>query len=551
MAPGPRNDGRDAAVGGPRGDGPRARRFWPIPLLTLFLALPLTAWLGGYFWVNSTPGRTLVADWLLGRAPAGSLVVGAVHWGPLPDELQLADVSILGEDGRPLIHATEIAADVVVSHLLDGDLVVDRVRARGYLLELAWGEDGELNVSRALKRPETKPGSDEPRPPKRRRVLDLRRIELLDGDVTLSWPRWGLQFSAVSARGALTIDRGGELAIHADLTGGRAHAMWGERGQKTVKVSSVDIIGFDWAEQGFDVRRLALTAEDGSAVDVDGSLEFSGDLELAVEGDIALGATTAALTAGQALPAGGRVRALELELAGTTLAGRAERVELPVLEIGPLSATSVVTTLDDFTFVPGLLKPSGALAMHDAKVERLSAPGIEAIDTSIGRVAVSVRAKSSATLDDVVARELTIEDRVTTHARGQVDASFGLTSGEFDANVVTDMGRVGASGTVRISPFSKKLTVSLRVALEQVGGDLASYLLGYLPPDPAASLSPPLEGFAVFRTVLGKQKVEGKKGKHWVATTNLDEAQLSGGGRVIFDGEAWAAKAPSEAPATP
>jgi len=56
----------------------------------------------------------------------------------------------------------------------------------------------------------------------------------------------------------------------------------------------------------------------------------------------------------------------------------------------------------------------------------------------------------------------------------------------------------------------------------------------------------------VFRTVLGKERVEGKKGKHWVAATSLDEAHLEGGGSVVeFDGEAWAATAPPAAPATP
>ncbi|TNF26656.1 MAG: hypothetical protein EP329_20900 [Deltaproteobacteria bacterium] len=545
MASGLRNDS------GGTGARPRRRgRFWPIPVLTLLVALPLAAWMGAYFWVNSTPGRALVGDWLLGRAPAGRLVIGAVHWGPLPDELHLGDVLIRDEAGRPLIHATEVTADVVVSHLLEGDLVVDRARASGYFLELAWDEEGKLNVARALARPK-KPGSGGG-PPKPRRLVELRRIELVDGDLTLAWPSWGMQFSDVDAHGALTLDRAGQLAIHADLHGGRAHALWGKHDDKAVHVNDVDIVGFHWADQGFDVDRLGLTADDGSLIDVAGTLELAGDLELDVQGDVALGATIAPVVLGRTLPTGGRVDDLELTLAGTTLTGRAHRVTAPSVEVGPVSVTDVATAVDDFTFVPGLIKPSGAVALHDTRVSHLTAPGLDVRDTRIGKVAVAVRSRSTATLDDVVARALTLEDRVTLGAKAHIEASFGLTSGEVDANIVTDMGRIGASGSLRVSPFSKKLTVSLRVALEQVGGSLATYLVDYLPPAPGATLGAPLEGFAVFRTVLGKDKVEGKKGKHWVAETRLEEAQLEGGGhRVVYDGEAWAATAVPAPPATP
>ena len=554
MASGPRISSElassELAAAGPPGDGVRARRprFWPIPVITALALLPMVTWLGAYFWVNSTPGRALVTDWIVGRAPAGRLVIRDVHWGPLPDELRLGDVSVLDENGRPLVHASEVTADVVVSEILAGDLVLDRVRATDYLLALAWDADGRLNLSRALARPERAGSATKRRTT--RRLLDLRRIELVRGDVTLEWPRWGLQFSGVSARGAIHVDRGGAAAIHADLQGGRAHALWGG-GDRAVHAEAVEITGFDWADHGFGVGRLAVRGDDGSAVDVSGSLELSGDLALAVEGDVVLGAALAQLIGAGAFAEGGRVSGLDLELDGPTMTGRAERVEIPAFTAGPFTARGVTTALDDFTYVPGMLKPTGALVLRDTRVATLSAPGLSVEETAIGRVNVLVRAQSSATLDDVVARAIIIEDRVTLAAKAHVEATFGLTSGDIDASVITDAGRVAATGTIRVSPFSKKLTVALRVAVEQVGGDLAGYLLSWLPADATASLTAPLEGFAVFRTVLGKERVEGEKGKRWVATTTLDEAQLEGGGSVVYDGEAWAATAPPAAPATP
>ena len=532
------------AAAGPSRDSvrPERPRFWPVVLITALALLPITTWLGAYFWVNSTPGRALVSDWILGRAPAGRLVIRDVYWGPLPDELRLGDVSVLDEAGRPLIHATQVTADVVVSRLFEGDVVLDRVQATDYVLALAWDEAGRLNLSRALARP--KRAGEATTRKTRRRLIDLRRVELVRGDVTLEWPRWGLQFSGVSARGAVHLDRAGAVAVHADLQGGKAHALWGD-GDRAVHADAIDITGFGWAEDGFDVGRLAVNG-------VGGSLELGSGLGIAVEGDVFLDAALARLVGAGAFAEGGRVYGLDLELEGTTMTGKAERVEIPAFTAGPVTARGVTTALDDFSYVPGLLKPTGALALHDTRVATLTAPGLRAEETSIGRVNALVRAQSSATLDDVAARAIVIEDRVTVAAKGHVEATFGLTSGDIEASVVTDAGRIGATGTIRVSPFSKKVTVALRVAVEQVGGDLAGYLLGWLPADPAASLTPPLEGFAVFRTVLGKERVEGKKGKHWVAATSLDEAHLEGGGSVVeFDGEAWAATAPPAAPATP
>ena len=520
-----------------------ARAFWPQAAATLLLLVPLAAWVTAYFWANSTPGRAAAAEWLLGRAPAGRLSLGDLHWGPRPDDVLLIDFAIVDPAGRPLVTATSVQARVDLVALAEGDLVVDDVRAVDFSLHLAWDDEGQLNLARALAR-ERAPGSASA--PGRRRRVHLRRIALDGGAVTLEWPRWGLQFEHVRATGAVETGAA-PLAIHADLRAGASHVVW-EGGAENAHARGVDIAGFHWAGDGFDVDRLAIAGADGSGVDLAGSLELSGDLALRIEGDAALGPEVAEVALGPLLPDGARVHDMTLSLAGTTMTGRAQRLEAPTLSAGPLTVRGIDAPIDELTFVPGLLKPTGAVALHDVRAARIEGPGLVADGVSLGRAALALRAQSTATLSDLDVRALQLEGRLTTAVHGHLEATFGLTSGTFEAAVATDSGRIEASGTVRLSPLTKKLKVAMRVAADRVGDRVAAYLQSYLPAAEAAALAPPLDGFALFETTLSKEKPEEGGAKRWIARTSLTEARLTGGGELIYDGSAWATVPTPSAP---
>lgn len=539
---------------GPDDAARRPRRLWPQVVATGLL-LPWLAWLGAYFALNSSPGQAALLSALVGAAPDGRVQVGHARWGPLPDELELIDARVLDVDERPIILAEHVVADVSFVDLIGGDLVVDRLRVDGFTLHLAWGEDGVLNLTRALRRPrgprDPEAPPDEPRAPSSRQVL-LERVELARGDVTLEWPRWGLQFQRVDTRGTIRLggDRGDgdTVAIHADLTGGVAHGMW-SNGERAVHAERVGITGFRWGRGGFDVERLELVAQDGGRVDVDGRVEVTPALELDVRGDVEVSAALAALVDDELLPAGARVEGLRFGYGlDSPITARAALLSAPEVNAGPIAIRDVRLALDALSFRPGGMRPTGSIQVTGVHAGRVEAPdGLSGQGVSIAAIDATVKNESIATLSGIRADVFALPGGEVGPAAADAEITFGLTAGTFDAKLTTGKGVAAVSGTARLSALTRRFTVAVRVALEAAGGAMAQTLLDLLPAEEAARLTPPVDGFALFETRIARESVEGQSGKRWVARTAITEARLDGGQRVTFDGDAWSATALGDA----
>lgn len=539
----PPSRGSERAAGGPR-------RLWP-QLAATALVLPWLLWLGAYFWFNSSPGQDLLLGAVVGVAP-DRVEVGHARWGPLPDEIELIDARVLDLDGRPIIAAEHVIADVSMADLVAGDLFIDRVRVDGFTLHLAWDDEGALNLTRALRRPGApRPPDDRPRPPPSTRRVTLDRVELARGDVTLEWPRWGLQFQGVDARGAIRVGGAPDdpIAIYADLTGGHAHGMWSD-GERTVNVERVGITGFRWGRGGFDVERLELAAADGGLVDVDGRLEVSPALALDVRGDLQVSAAIAAIVDADLLPAGVRVEGLRFAYGvDAPITARAALLSAPELSAGPIAVRDARLTLDALSFLPGGLRPTGSVQVSAAYAGHIEAPdGLSGRGVSIAAIDATIKNESIATLAGIRAELFTLPGGEVGPAAADAEITFGLTAGTFDGKLTTGQGVAAVSGTARLSALTRRFTVAVRVALEGAGGAMAQTLFDLLPSGEAARLTPPIDGFALFETRIARESVEGHSGKRWIARTAITEARLDGGQRVTFDGDGWSVTALEAAP---
>ncbi|PIE18993.1 MAG: hypothetical protein CSA66_03370 [Proteobacteria bacterium] len=536
----------------PESPARRRRRgtLWPVLLATL-LALPAAAWVGGYFWLNSTTGQQAIADWLTGQAPADRLDIALVRWGPLPHRVELLDLRIHDADGRPLVSARHVDADLRLGALLDGELLVDGAVVEDVLLHLGWDRDGALNLSEALARPEApKPGAEpsaKPTGPKRGFALeglDLRRVSL-----TLEWPTWGLRFDQVAARGGVALRPGaGGLSIDADLSAARSLVTWHE--DRSVVFRGVDIGGFSWRDEGFTVARLALDNPDGATrASLTGRMGFRGDLSFVAHGDVALAGDDAEHLVPGVFPQGASIVGLAADYAGGKVSGRMRQARAPSVALGPVLARGVSLPVDALTIVPGLLRPTGSLKITHARADMISLPhDAGAQDVEVDALTMTIRGTSSAELEGVRVASLRLPEGQVGRAAAKGRITFGLTSGELDGSVETDQGVIGANGKLRLNPLSQRLTISTRVAVEDVGGAIADTILSFIPVDRRAELAAPLSGYAVFETRLSRDKSKGSKGKRWSPRTRVTDARLEGQGRLTFDGDRWARAALDEPP---
>jgi len=526
---------------------PRPGRIWPLAALTAIVLVPAALWLATYFWLNSSPGQRLVLGLIVDGLPPDRAALDAARWGPAPDRVELIGVVITDDAGATILRADRITASASPFELLGGHLRVSDVEVDGFELHLAWDGEGRFNLAEALRSPRDR---DRPAPPvagaadRPRGALELEAIALRRGDLTLSWPRWGLTFAGLEAHGGLGVSPASGLVIDADLVGTRSRGYWAD-GRREVAFDEVRIAGFRWREEGFTVEGLLLDSADGSRVDVGGAMGFGGALSLDARGDARLAAVDATTLGLDEVPHGAAGAGLHVTIAGDRVEASAERLEAREVIVGPFRALAVSLPLRRAHIMAGLLRPTGAFEVADAHLGRFEAPeGVIAEDVQLGVLAVTVRGNSNVDVGGLTLGRVTLPAGELGAARGEGSGSFGLTSGTVQAAFETSLGSLGATASARIIPIRNIITVDLKLALEGAQGVLADTVLAYFPRHVAADLTPPLDGFVALNTRLTREEVEGRRGRHWVARTRLVDAQLDGRQRATFDGATWIRGAP-------
>lgn len=500
----------------------------------------LTAWVGAYFWLGSSPGRAFLGKLATASLP-DTVSLGLVKWGPWPGELAAGELVVRDAAGRALLAMGSASAHVglmALTDLIDGQVVIDRLEVDIARIEARRDAEGRVDLAAALAPPKVAtaagPASRARKPP----VIEAMRVRV--GELWLDLGTEQVHVRDLGIGGALHAD--GSLAIA--LGSGSCHAAWNKLRRS---------VGFSECRLAADVvgRRAEVTAlELAQGGDIVLALQGWMDLDAAPHGRWtghgALGPDEAGAFLPGMFPLGVGFDGLALEIAGSELSGSIGQLFSDRWVSGPLSADHVSLAVPALSAEPGLLVPEMTLA-----VEHLAMARLEGLDWRLEGVWIP---RATGTLD----RKLLVDAAGWSSAWtmpsgvvGPVDllisTELKLTGGRLVAQVRSALGLVEAIGTLKTSPLTKRTDFVAQVAFAEARGPLAAAFMHELEDVQREALGEPIAGAVEIEVEVDRKERLGP----WHTELEWALGRLEGKTTLEWDGYGWGAPAEAAPDAMP
>lgn len=503
-----------------------------------------TLWTGAYFWLGSSPGRAQLLS--LAKLPHG-VTVGAVRWGPAPDEIALGDLSVRDPHGRTVARIASASADLGLGALLGGEVVVDALEVEVSHVEAVADDEGRVDLIAALTPPPpaapTVAGGPaaEPRPKPR-----ISSAVIYVGAVWIDLAGLQADVRDLRLRGSLAGSAGtGEL----EIVGRGCEATWNKARRRV----------------GFDECRVSLSV-DGPEVVVS-ALELKHHEEvLSLEGSISFGDQPSSRWRGWGrlgpreadallpgpFPAGFDFAGLELVIDSEQIVGRLGVLMAPRWSSGPFSADHVALSIAHADAKPKRLIPELEMSL-----DGLAAARLEGLGWSFEGLWAPYLVGDLQRRLDAAASGWAASWTLPTGEVGPVDirlmTGLKLTGGRIDAQVETAQGTVAAVGTLKSSPLTKRTSFVAELGFQDVSGALGKALLHDLSSEQLAALGEMPFGSAELDVEVDREDREApwETTLEW-ALGHLESSREEARATLEWDGYAWDVATPvAELPQDP
>ena len=447
-----------------------------------------TAWIGAYFWTHTTFAQATLTSALLRHFDHALVGVSAVGWGPSPLHWWARDVVIGETHTEPALSAELAYVEVDPKSLWSDEVRLAKANASAFGVHLRWGADGRSNLSRLRPAPEPEAA------PRRARAWAIEETTLSEGEVTLTWPTWGLAFQSVDASGAISRNTLEGLIIEADLKG--AEALF-EFPSGPYRFDRHAIEGFTWRRGAFDVARISLEAGDKTEIDVTGNMGFRGGLSADLSGAVCLAPGVDAQPWSRWLPGGLSLERVRLTRRPTTPWGLvATGLSASELRLKAWRLQGLVGALEvDWASSGGV--PSMALRSDGLAAEVLErGTTLSASNLSVEALDLKLGLSSEGRLKGLKIRSANYEQgRVGALA---LDASLiaNIGGGSVEASLTSDSGDLTLSGPLEARLLSRRLEGQLALRFTQVREGLARWIKALMPEGERGLAPDALEGQA-------------------------------------------------------
>ena len=252
-----------------------------VPLLTLLSAFSLA-----YFHVNS-PHFWRATELQLHEVMGGHFALGYVEFSPTLTGVEVYDAHILTEEREPVIAADHVQARLNPLMLMTERIEFSHGRVDGARVRLAFDDNGELNLLRALGIYERMRSRDREDDVEQRRsqAVGFRDIELQDVVFEFSDPRFDFQVDAADIpRASISVEPTAVIMSVDELKLPGAnfrfrHQLFKfpeERGDWEFRVDNFEVYDWRWVNEGFTVDRV-IAEVDGIRAEAGGRMVFPDD----------------------------------------------------------------------------------------------------------------------------------------------------------------------------------------------------------------------------------------------------------------------------------
>jgi len=476
-----------------------------------------TLYLGAYFALASTPGRTALKAAVMAELERAGVraSVADVRWGPAPGALW----------------ATGIALDLPLATVSDGlleatialpELTPSRVALHVHKVAVRLPEAGEPPVVAAP--------SGAPRPSKKRVVIPDVRVAVDELDLT------GPGFAANVRDLALTLVV--DDTITATLATGPCHVAW-QHGRRVLGFDHCDVAGrFAQSDKRVSLDDVRLTRGDTTVVRAHGT--WLGGVAHAAA-DLDLAAWEAAALAGDALPGGLVVQGLELDLEASVLSGSIAALHAPRYVLAPFEGELVELTIDHFRGEPGLLIPQVDVSASNLDAARASGFDWVVDNVHAPSLSFALAKKLEGTMPAFRADRWTTPAGSVGPIEADVEVAIGLSGGSVTGQLAMPEGTLDARGQLKTSPLTKRSTFTATAAFEGLRGPLATLVRHDGDAALKDALGEPLAGS--LQVAIEAQR----ESRHDAFELELewDTTELSGKVKRSWDGSDWVEPSPA------
>lgn len=486
-----------------------------------------TLYVGTYLALATTPGRALLAGVVEDQLQRANLraTPEAVHWGPAPGELWVANVAIelpLANVDVQLIEARVSVPDLEPQAL---SAIVGKVTIR--LPEP--GEEAVVAANNAG--PNGSAGANA----KRQNRLTIPDVRVFVAELDFSGPTVAAHARDLDLRGAIALGEPDEVTL--ELATGACHVSWmagrrvsgfdhcrleGVRAKPRGK--TLDLGALVLERDGHDVARVAAHADMTTKTP-----------KIDVHADLDLAAWDATVLAGDQLPLGIVVQGVTLELQGDLVRGSIGAMQAPRYHNGPFDAELVALEIPELTGAPGLILPQ-----VQATVTGLVAAHAAAFDWSAENVAAplldfDLEKKLIGQLPGVRIARWSSPGGVVDDLEADADLAIGLSGGSISGLVTTPDGVLDAAARLKVSPITKRSSFTCEATFADVRNALAKLVTHDASDAEKTALGEPLAGSLTVAVDVNRED----RFSPYVLELEWDATELRGKTGLSWDGSSW------------